>query len=340
MENNFTPEEISSENGINRRTFLGKLGMATAWLGLAGSLSASVTAKPLFEISLAEFSLASSLFSGNLQNMDFPAKAKKDFGINAVEYVSMFWKDKAEDKAYLTELKQRTADLGIRNVLIMIDNEGDLGDTDAAKRLKAVENHYKWIEAAKFLGCHSIRVNMTGNGTPDELQKAGVEGYGKLVEFGAKAGMGVIIENHINVSTNPDWLVGLLKQVKSPYAGCLPDFGNFTEREMPKTMDLEGYKNAKILHEYDKYEGVKKLMPFAKGVSAKTHTFDSKGNCTDTDFNKMMPILKKGLTSNFKGFIGIEYEGGFMKMMGAKENYLDEDAGIRATKALLEKALV
>jgi len=253
--------------------------------------------------------------------------------------VSMFWADKAKDQAYLNELKQRTGDLGVRNVLIMVDNEGDLGASDATKRLKAVENHYKWIEAAKFLGCHSIRVNMTGDDTPEELMKAGVDGYGKLVEFGEKAGMGVIIENHINVSTNPDWLVSLLKQIKNPYAGVLPDFGNFTERETPKTMTMEGFRDAKVLNEFDKYEGVKKLMPYAKGVSAKTHLFDANGNCTDVDFNKMMPIVKAGLPKSFKGFIGIEYEGGFMKMMGAKENYLDEDTGIKATKALLEKAL-
>ncbi|AXE16712.1 sugar phosphate isomerase/epimerase [Runella rosea] len=326
------------DNHLNRRQFLNQLGMVTA-AGFVAK-SAFATAKPWFTISLAEFSLAGSLFSGKLKNMDFPAKAKNEFGINAVEYVSMFWKDKGQDQAYLSELKQRTTDLGVRNVLIMVDSEGDLGASDAAKRLKAVENHYKWVDAAKFLGCHSIRVNMTGDGTPEELLKAGVDGYSKLVEYGEKVGIDIIIENHINVSTNPDWLVSLLKQIKSPNAGVLPDFGNFTERELPKTLTMEGYQNAKILHEFDKYEGVKKLMPFAKGVSAKTHTFDEKGNCTDVDFAKMMPIVKAGITPNFKGFIGIEYEGGFMKMMGSKENYLDEDAGIKATKALLEKALL
>ncbi|MCP1382352.1 sugar phosphate isomerase/epimerase family protein [Runella salmonicolor] len=326
------------DNHLNRRQFLNQLGMVTAASFVAESALAA--AKPWFTISLAEFSLAGSLFSGKLKNMDFPAKAKNEFGISAVEYVSMFWQDKAKDQAYLSELKQRTADLGVTNVLIMVDNEGDLGANDAAKRQQAVENHYKWIEAAKFLGCHSIRVNMTGDGTPEELMKAGVEGYGKLVEFGEKAGIGVIIENHINVSTNPDWLVSLLKQVKNPYAGSLPDFGNFTEREKPKVMTMEGFMNAKILNDFDKYEGVKKLMPFAKGVSAKTHKFDANGNCTDVDFEKMMPIVKANLPNSFKGYIGIEYEGGVMKMMGSKENYLDEDAGIKATKALLEKALL
>jgi sugar phosphate isomerase/epimerase len=318
-----------------RRQFLQQMSAVALTANLPETNWLNMKAK--FEISLAEFSLAGSLFSGKLKNMDFPAKAKNDFGINAVEYVSMFWADKAQDQTYLQELKQRTADLGVKNVLIMVDNEGHLGDSNAEKRNKAVENHYKWVDAAKFLGCHSIRVNLEGDGTPDEVMKAGVDGYGKLVEYGEKAGIGIIIENHISVSTNPDWLVKLLKQIKSPYAGSLPDFGNFTEREPVKEMTIEAFKNAKVIAEYDKYEGTKKLMPFAKGVSAKTHTFDDKGNCTDVDFAKMMPLVLKGLSKKFKGYIGIEYEGGFMKMMGAGENYLDEDAGIKATKALLEK---
>ena len=339
MENNIerTIEKNTNENEINRRDFLYQLGAVAAASALPTSVFANP--KPLFEISLAEFSLAGSLFTGKLKNMDFPAKAKNDFGINAVEYVSGFWEGKSQDQTYLNELKQRTSDLGVRNVLIMVDSEGNLGASKKEERQKAVENHYKWVDAAKFLGCYAIRVNLEGDGTPDEILKAGVEGYGKLVEYGAKAGISIIIENHISVSTNPDWLVKLLKQVKSPYAGALPDFGNFTEREKPTAMTLEAYMNAKILNEYDKYEGVKKLMPFAQGVSAKTHTFDANGNCTDVDFSKMMPIVKKGLSKKFKGFIGIEYEGGVMKVMGAKGDYLDEDAGIKATKALLEKAL-
>jgi hypothetical protein len=327
----------TKENSTNRRQFLHQIATVTVASTLPSSIFA--TPKPAFEISLAEFSLAGSLFSRKLNNLDFPAKAKNDFGISAVEYVSGFWEGKSQDQTYLNELKQRTSDLGVRNVLIMVDSEGNLGASKKEERQKAVENHYKWVDAAKFLGCYAIRVNMEGDGTPDEILKAGVEGYGKLVEYGAKAGISIIIENHISVSTNPDWLVKLLKKVKSPYAGALPDFGNFTEREKLQSMTLEGFMNAKILNEYDKYEGVKKLMPFAHGVSAKTHSFDANGNCTDVDFNKMMPIVKKGIGKNFKGFIGIEYEGGFLKMMGMKGDYLDEDAGIRATKALLEKAL-
>lgn len=320
-----------------RRKFMEKLGLTAAGLGLTAAVPGDLFAAPkklFFDISLAQFSLAGSLFSGKMTNMEFPAMAKNDFGISNVEYVSMFWKDKATDQAYLKELKTRTDDLGVRNVLIMVDSEGDLGDTDAAKRKQAVENHYKWVDAAKFLGCHSIRVNITGKGSDEEIAQAAVDGYGRLVEYGAKNRMGVIIENHFGPSTNPDWVVQIVKQVKSKYAGVLPDFGNFVRRTDPEAQTMEAYMKTTVIKEYDKYDGVKKMMPFAKGVSAKTHVFDESGKDTETDFTRMLSIVK---ASGFTGLIGIEYEGSFMKMMGAPGNYLSEYDGIMATKRLLEK---
>ena len=295
-------------------------------------------ATPFFEISLAEFSLAESLYSGKLDNLDFPAKAKNDFGIEAVEYVSGFWDGKVKDRSYLKELKQRTNDLGVKNILIMVDSEGLLGANDLSERNKAIENHYKWIEAAKFLDCIAIRVNIDGDGTADEIMKSAVDGYGRLVEYGAKNGIHVIIENHMTISTNPDWLAALLKQVNHPYAGCLPDFGNFTQREMPKVMTADAYKQSVIVADFDRYDGVKKLMPYAKGISAKSISFDSDGNCIETDYDRMMNIVKEGITDNFKGYIGIEYAGHFMTRIGQEGDYLDEDAGIRATQKLLQRA--
>ncbi|SDK40290.1 Sugar phosphate isomerase/epimerase [Catalinimonas alkaloidigena] len=291
--------------------------------------------KLFFDISLAEFSLAGPLYAGKLTNLEFPAMAKRDFGISNVEYVSGFWQDKAKDQAYLNELKQRTDDLGVRNVLIMVDGEGDLGSPNATERKKAVENHYKWVEAAKFLGCHAIRVNLNGKGSDEEIAKAGVEGYGALVDYGAKHKMAVIIENHFGPSTNPDWLADVVRQVNSPYAGVLPDFGNFTRRTDPEAQTIEAFAKTKVIKEYDRYDGVKKLMPYAKGVSAKTHQFDDRGYDVETDFTRMLKLIKD---AGFKGFIGIEYEGAFLKqMMQLPGDYLTEFEGIMATKRLLEK---
>ncbi|MGC4038280.1 MAG: TIM barrel protein [Chitinophagaceae bacterium] len=293
----------------------------------------------IFEISLAEFSLAESLYTGKLDNLDFPAKAKNDFGIEAVEYVSGFWQDKATDRQYLRELKKRADDAGVKNVLIMVDAEGELGASSSKERNKAVENHYKWIDAAKYLDCFAIRVNIDGDGSPAEIMKAAIDGYGKLLEYGAKENIHVLIENHMTISTDPDWLSGLLRQTSHPYAGALPDFGNFTQHEMHE-ISIEAFKDSKIVAKHDKYDAVKKLMPYAKAISAKTISFDEEGNCTDTDYNRMMNIVKNGLTEKFFGYIGIEYGGYFMKMIGDKGHYLSEEDAIRATKRLLENALM
>ena len=320
-----------------RRRFL------TDSLKTAAALGATAIAHPLtgfrvppfYRISLAQFSLATSFFTRKMDTLDFPAKAKNDFGIDAVEYVSMFFKDKVSDKDYLKELKRRTDDLGVTNVLIMVDAEGDLGHSATHKRNEAVDNHTRWLEFAKSLGCHSIRVNIDGDGSDEEIFEAALEGYGKLVNVGASMGMGVIVENHNGPTNDPEYLARLMKAVNHPNAGTLPDFGNFIRRTKPEAMTMEAYAKTKVIAEYDKYKGTELLMPWAKGVSAKTHSFDDKGNCVETDFKRMLDIVEKHRTTAFKGYIGIEYEGAVLPMMGSKEKFLPEDAGIRATRDLL-----
>ena len=262
----------------------------------------------LFKMSLAEWSLHRALFSRKLDHLDFPITAKRDYGIDAVEYVNQFWMDKAKDQKYLAELKKRCEGEGVRSVLIMCDDEGDLGDADADKRRKAVENHHKWIEAANFLGCHSIRVNAESSGTYVEQLDRAADGLRQLCEFGQQHGLNVIVENHGGLSSNGIWLAAVIRKVNAPNCGTLPDFGNF---------DLGGGK------EYDRYQGVDELMPFAKAVSAKSHDFDEQGDETHTDYRRMMKIV---LAAGYHGFMGIEYEG----------DKLDKYAGIRATKKLLE----
>ncbi len=307
----------------NRRTFIKKGLTASAGIGFFSALPGISTfgknnGDMFFEISLAEWSLHRTLRNGDLDNLDFPATAKNDFGIHAVEFVNQFFKDKAEDTKYLTELKKRCSDIDVATVLIMIDGEGNLGDQDKKKRKAAVENHYKWIDAAKFLGCHSIRVNAAGNGSYEEVQKAAIEGLSKLSEYGKKEGIGVIVENHGGFSSDGDWLSGVMKKVNNPYCGTLPDFGNFCI----KTKFENGQRLC--LEEFDKYKGTELLMPYAKGVSAKSHVFDADGNESNIDYLKIMKIVKD---AGYTGYVGIEYEG----------SELSEYDGIKATKKLLEK---
>lgn len=284
------------------------------------SMAASAVTPLFFKISLAEWSLHKALFAKEFENLEFPAKAKNEFGISAVEYVNQFFMDKAKDTTYLTELKKRADDVGVTNVLIMCDGEGEMANLDAKERMKAVENHYKWVEAAKFLGCHSIRVNCFGIGTAEEVAKAGAEGLRKLSEFAQPLGINVIVENHGGYSSNGQWLAGVMKTVGMPNCGTLPDFGNFCIKR-----DGGHVWEGNCVEEYDRYKGVEEMMPFAKGVSAKANNFDAQGNCIETDYAKMLPIVK---TAGYTGHIGIEYEG----------ETLSEAEGIKATKALLERA--
>jgi L-ribulose-5-phosphate 3-epimerase len=296
---------------VDRRDFIKQSAQTAATIGIASIAGEPLVAstKQLFKISLAQWSLHRALFKKELDNLDFAKTARFDFGIGAVEYVNQFFKDKAKDRTYLGEMLKRSRDNGIENRLIMCDDEGALGDPDEAKRRQAVENHYKWVEAAKFLGCKMIRVNAQSQGNYDEQMKLAADGLRRLTEFGAKAKIAVVVENHGGLSSNGQWLTGVMKMVNHPMCGTLPDFGNFSVSKD---------------EEYDRYKGVTELMPFAKAVSAKSHDFDERGEETHSDYHKMMKIV---LDAKYNSFVGIEYEGDGMT----------EPDGVRATKKLLEK---
>jgi sugar phosphate isomerase/epimerase len=324
----------------NRRAFLTTLSMGVAGAGLAASFPSWLvknTRPPVlpFKLALSQFSLASQFWTKQLDPLDFPAKTMKTFGIPGLDYCSMFFADKAKDSVFLNELKKRATDSGCHNLRIMIDAEGVLGDLNKDERKKAVENHYKWIDAAATLGCEMIRVNVEGEGDPKEVAKAAEESLKTLIEYGRKSNIDVIVENHIGISCNGAWLASVMKNMNSPHCGTLADFGNFcVNRTKPPTNDIAGWMQTKCLEEYDRYKGIEELMPYAKGIHAKTHVFDADGNDTETDFSKMFHIIKQ---SGFNGWVSIEYEGGLLKMYGKDSKYLDDDAGVLATKKLVEK---
>lgn len=299
---------------MDRRHFLLQ-SSALAGLGYFGlptsANDAPAKAEPPFRISLAQWSLHKTFFGKKADAADFPKIAKKDYGIGAVEYVNQFYKDKKGNAEYFTALRKSCDDLGVTSVLIMCDGEGALGDADAKKRTQAVENHYAWVEAAKILGCHSIRVNAQSSGTPEEQTDRAADGLRALTEWAAKLKINVIVENHGGLSSNGAWLAGVMKKVNLPGCGTLPDFGNF---------------NLGDGKQYDRYLGVTELMPFAKGVSAKTHDFNAEGDEIHTDYYRMMKIV---FDAGYRGYVGIEYEGG----------KIGEAEGIVATKKLLEKIL-
>ena len=303
---------------IGRRRFLQGVvaGASAIGLGVRPGLAADVSGRPSagkigeFKISLAEWSLHKALRKKEITNLDFPGIAREKYGIDAVEFVNQFFKDKAHDSAYLKELKKRADDNGVTCVLIMIDGEGDLASTEKSKRDQAVDNHKAWVDAAAELGCHSIRVNTSGGAySPGHLDDV-AGACSKLAEFGASKGINIIVENHGGSSSDPTSLVALMKQVNSARFGTLPDFGNFPKNQGIYTIDV--------------YDAIARMMPFAKGVSAKTYDFKDDGGEEHLDFARILKIVTD---AGYKGYVGIEYEG----------DKLPEPDGILATKKLLEK---
>jgi sugar phosphate isomerase/epimerase len=294
-------------DSLSRREFLSRASGAAAGAVLAGCLpqpAAAAAVQAPFKISLAQWSLHRTLRSGQLDHLDFARTARRDFGLEAVEYVNTFFKSRATDAGYLAEMNRRAADHGVYQHLIMIDAEGRLGDPDPAARAKAITNHHRWVDAAATLGCASIRVNAESEGTYEEQMARAADGLRRLTEYGAERNINVIVENHGGLSSNGQWLAGVMKTVNHPRCGTLPDFGNF--------------------YEYDRYRGVEDLMPFAKAVSAKSYDFDARGEETTLDFRRFLRIVA---AAGFRSWVGVEYEG----------NRLSEREGITRTKALLER---
>jgi len=277
-----------------------------------------------YKISLAQWSMHKMIIDGSVSPFDFAKKAKA-WGFEGLEYVSQLYSKelaKYEDEtegmnAIVARLKSESDAAGIANLIIMVDNEGDLADPDEAKRDEAVEKHKKWVDAAQALGCHSIRVNTFGTNDPEIWIGAVKDGLKKLSEYAATKNVSVLVENHGWLSSDAPILMKAINAVNMPNCGTLPDFGNWCIKR------AEGAKWGECLEEYpDMYEGIQIMMPAAKAVSAKSYDFDADGNETRIDYYKMMQIV---VDANYHGYVGVEYEGG----------RLSEEEGILATKALL-----
>ncbi len=275
---------------------------ALAWT--LGESPVRAAPKRLWKVSVCEYSLHRMLAKKELDPLDFAPFTKKTFGLAGVDYWNRPFMDKARDDAYLAEMKKRADGEGVGGGVVLVDGEGNLGDPDDGKRTQAVQRHHKWIDAARKLGCYAIRVNARSKGSYEEQQKLAADGLSRLGEYGKGRGIAVIVENHGGYSSNGQWLAGVMKRVGMDEVGTLPDFGNF--------------------HEYDRYKGVRELMPFAKNVSAKSHAFDADGNEVHTDYHRMMKIV---VDSGFRGWVGIEYEG----------RKLSEVDGVKATRDLLAR---
>lgn len=291
---------------MDRRTFIKTTALAAGTLAVFPRRTfAERTTEMPFKISLAEWSLHRHLEQGKITNLDFPQISRREFGIDAVEYVDQFFADKSKDHAYLKELKSRADSEGVYNHLIMLDTNGPLGAAEKSARDAAVEKTLPWIDAAAFLGCRLVRVNAYGDGNADELRERVAESCSRLADYAQKSKLSVAIENHGKLSSDPVWLTSLIHAVGKPNFGTLPDFGNFPEG-------------------VNRYDAVEALMPLAKAVSAKSRRFNDYGLITDTDFFRMMRIVRD---AGYSGYVGIE---------SAPEKMEDEYRAIRNTSEVLQ----
>ncbi len=285
----------------------------------ATPLIARTAHQKALQISLAQWSLHRSFNDGILDPVDFASIAMEKYKIDAVEYVNGFYHDSATDEKFWNIMKARSTDAGVKNLVLMVDDEGDLGTAKEKERMKSVENHYKWVHAAKILGCHTMRVNAFGDSDREIYRASIMDGMAKLADYAAKLDINIVIENHGLFSSDAALIAGIIKEVNRPNFGALPDFGNWCLSAKWGTTQGDCDKV------YDRYQGVAELLPYAKAVSAKSYNFNEKGEDTRIDYFKMMKIVKE---SDYNGYIGIEYEG--MEK--------SEHEGILITRELMKKA--
>ena len=290
------------------------------------------------KIALQCVSLANKMFSGKMSILDFPRMVREDFNIEAAEYWNVPLIEKRKDPNFIKEIINKTNDYGLKNTIMLVDlydlqtkKTKNICDSDKKIRAQAIEEYKEWIDIAKNIGCDSIRVGLWSKSmNGEEVDKISKEGLNKLLEYSSSLNISILIENHGGLSADGNWLVDLIKSINHPYLGTLPDFGtsNFCIERSPLSQNVFD-NNGKCINQYDKYKGVEQMLPFAKGISAKSINFDKNGEELNTDFGRMISLIK---SYNFKGFMSIEYEGAF-------SGYLDNHDGILATKRLIEKYL-
>ena len=316
---------------IKRREFIEKqlkLGLGFALLaipkkGFGLDLRNEMNNTLFFKLSLAQWSLNKGIYSGDVDPYDF-AKTAKELGFSGLEYVNQLYSDVMDSrnkhqaiKRFIKKSNDEAKQNNIENLLIMIDGEGDLATSNVRKRNAAIENHKKWIDAASQMGCHSVRVNLYGIEQKKKWMEYSSNSLSRLSEFSKDFNINVIVENHGSLSSNAELLMQVINSVNLKNCGTLPDFGNFCIKRVKGD-----FYESSCVKEYDRYKGIKEMMPKAFAVSAKSNSFNNKGDEVYTDYLKMLKIVKD---SGYNGYIGVEYEG----------TGLSEIDGILATKNLL-----
>ena len=326
----------------SRRKFLFSSLAISSLPTFQSEILASIFKKNKIDLALQIYSFAPLLFQNKLDILKFPEMIREKYKINGAEYWSIAFMGKENDTNFIKDLKKRSLDQNVENLIILVDNIDintmengpSLASSKKNEREKSIDFHKKWIDVASEIGCHSIRVNLRSDeSNSDKILDNSSESISKLINHSSSQGVSIVVENHGGITGDADWLVSLMTKINNNYVGTLPDFGSYNFCVKRGELNFEGL-TGECENQYDKYKGVKKLLPFAKGISAKSHEFNSMGEETSTDFSRMIDIIS---SSTYEGYITIEYEGAMMKMFGGKGDYLDPHDGVQATKSLIKK---
>ena len=328
----------------SRRKFLKNTFSVFSTTLLAPNLFAKNIDKSKMDIGLQMYSFAPLIMQGKFDLLGFPDLVKHTYGINGAEYWSIPFMGRENDRDFLNDIKRRSDDNGVDTLIILVDDIDiktmqsgpSLASSNKNDRDTAIDYHKKWVDVAKNIGCHSIRINLRSEEENDQkILENSSESISRLIEFSKQDNISIVIENHGGITGDADWLVSLMENVDSKHLGTLPDFGTYNFCIKRGNLNFQSLSE-NCENQYDKYLGVKKLMPYAKGVSAKSHEFDKDGEELSTNYSRMIKIISE---SNYKGYITIEYEGAMKGMFGGEGTYLSPHEGILATKKLINKYL-
>ena len=313
---------------MKRKEFIKLASTSALGISSLGYMSLQKPKELFFKLSLAQWSLHKNIKYGDMDPYDF-AQVAKSFNFSGIEYVTALYDnvmkvrdgDMSKAITFWARKNKKLAEINdIKNVLIMIDEIEGLAEENKSRRLKAVDNHKMWIDAAEIMGCESVRLNLYGSSNAEKWKDLSIKSLSDLGSYAKNSGVNVIVENHGRISSDIPKLMDVIYGVNMDNVGTLPDFGNFC-------MADEGYGSVfdgSCETVYDFYKGVEEMMPKAFAVSAKSNDFDENGDEKTIDYMRMMKIVK---SFGYTGYIGVEYEG----------NRLSEEEGIKATRDLLIK---
>tara|TARA_B100001079_G_C16344141_1_gene485012 strand:- start:259 stop:1215 length:957 start_codon:yes stop_codon:yes gene_type:complete len=313
---------------MKRKEFIKLASTSALGISSLGYMSLQKPKELFFKLSLAQWSLHKNIKYGDMDPYEF-AQVAKSFNFSGIEYVTALYDnvmkvrdgDMSKAITFWARKNKKLAEINdIKNVLIMIDEIEGLAEENKSRRLKAVENHKMWIDAAEIMGCESVRLNLYGSSNAEKWKDLSVKSLSELGSYAKNSGVNVIVENHGRISSDIPKLMDVIYGVDMDNVGTLPDFGNFC-------MADEGYGSVfdgSCETVYDFYKGVEEMMPKAFAVSAKSNDFDENGDEKTIDYMRMMKIVK---SFGYTGYVGVEYEG----------NRLSEEEGIKATRDLLIK---